>query len=130
MRQTIRLFLVGAIVAAATGVAVAQAIVQVDIGFAFVAGNQTMPAGKYTVEIGSVGTTRLVTFKGAKTAVLPVITRLGRHDNDKDPEIVFDKVDGKLLLSEVWLAGEDGYLLTSTKIEHGHFVVGGSHPSK
>jgi hypothetical protein len=129
MRQTIRLFLVGAIVAAATGVAVAQATVQVDIGFAFVAGNQTMPAGKYIVEVGSGGTSR-VTFRGAKTAVLPVITRLGRHDNDKDPEIVFDKVDGKLLLSEVWLAGEDGYLLTSTKTEHGHFVVGGSHPSK
>jgi hypothetical protein len=130
MRQTVRLLLAAAIVAVAAGAAVAQTnMAQVNIDFSFVAAGQTMPAGKYVIEI-SPGPGGRVTMRGAKTAVLLVVTRLGRHDNDKDPELVFDKVDGKFLLSEVWLAGEDGYLLTDTKAEHGHFVVGGSHPSK
>ena len=131
MRQTVRLLLVAAIVAVVAGAAVAQtSMTRVNIGFGFVAAGQTMPAGNYSIEVSSGGPASRVTMRGAKNVVLPVITRLGRHDNDKDPEVVFDKVDGKFLLSELWLAGEDGYLLLATKTEHGHFVVGGSHPSK
>jgi hypothetical protein len=132
MRQTVRLLLVAAIVAVVAGVAVAQSsISKVTIGFGFDAAGEAMPAGDYTVEVSSDPSSgRVIMRNGAKSAVLLVITRLGRHDNDKDPEIVFDKVDGKYLLSEVWLSGEDGYLLLATKTAHGHFVVGGSHPSK
>jgi hypothetical protein len=39
------------------------------------------------------------------TTYLHVITTLGRHDKDPDPEFVFDRIDGKLLLSEVWIPG-------------------------
>jgi hypothetical protein len=61
---------------------------------------------------------------------MSVITTLGRHDLDKDPEFVFDKVDGKLLLSEIWVPGKDGLLVLATKGPHGHAVVGGSNPRK
>ncbi len=62
--------------------------------------------------------------------MINVLTRLGRHDRDAEPEIVFDKVGGKFLLSEVWLAGEDGYILLTTKEQHDHRILGGSKPRK
>ena len=61
---------------------------------------------------------------------IPVITLLGRHDRDADAELVFDKVDGKAVLSEVWMPGKDGFLLVATKGPHSHAVVGGSNPRK
>jgi hypothetical protein len=62
--------------------------------------------------------------------LLSCFTRLGRHDRDAEPEIVFDKLGGKFLLSEVWLPGQDGYLLLTTKEQHDHAVLGGSNPRK
>ena len=61
---------------------------------------------------------------------LPVITLLGRHDKDTDPEFVFDKIDGKLMLSEIWIPGQDGLLVLATKGPHEHAVLGGSNPKK
>ena len=100
-----------------------------EIGFPFVAGGKEMAAGKYIVEATPpLGPVRLTGAGGS--VVLPVITLLGRHDRDTDPEFVFDKVDGKLLLSEVWMPDKDGLLLLATKGPHAHAVVGGSNPRK
>jgi hypothetical protein len=62
--------------------------------------------------------------------MMPVITRLGRHDNDTDPELIFDKVGGKFLLSELWLPDLDGFLVLNTPVDHEHRVLGGSRPHK
>jgi hypothetical protein len=131
MRQTLRLLLATVVAAAVVGGAIAQAQDRavVDIGFKFMAAGKAMPAGKYSVEVSS-GPGGRVTLTGPENVMLPVITQLGRHDNDKDPELVFDKINGQLLLSEVWLAGKDGLLLLATKESHEHHVLGGSHPSK
>ena len=61
---------------------------------------------------------------------MSVITLLGRHDKDMDPEFVFDKVGGKLLLSEIWGPGMDGVLVLATSGPHQHAVLGGSNPRK
>ena len=111
-------------------VASAQQQIAADIGFSFVAGGKEMAAGKYTIEVtGAVGPILLRGSAGT-SGVMSVITTLGRHDLDKDPELVFDKVDGKLILSEVWLPGKDGLLVLATKQPHEHAVVGGSNPRK
>jgi hypothetical protein len=98
----------------------------VQIGFPFMAGSKAMPAGKYRVDM--VGTSAIA-LRGADgvAETLPIITTLGRHDKDPDPEFVFDKVGGKLLLSEFWFPGKDGFLVLSTKEPHEHAVVGGSN---
>jgi hypothetical protein len=71
----------------------------------------------------------LRTAAGA-AAVLPVVTRLGRHDTDQNIELVFDKVKGERLLSEIWPAGgKDGYCVLATSAEHTHYVMGGSKAS-
>ena len=100
-----------------------------QIGFSFVAGGKEMPAGTYIVEVAPpMGPVHDTGPSGS--VVLSVITLMGRHDKDADPEFVFDKVEGKLLLSEVWLPGKDGFLLLATKAPHEHAVVGGSNPRK
>lgn len=98
------------------------------IHFSFLAGTTQCPPGTYEFEVdGTKVTLRSTDPKGA-TAILLVITRLGRHDKDKDPEFVFDKRDEQLKLSEIWLPGQDGYLMLITAEDHAHRVVGGSNP--
>ena len=103
--------------------------VSADIGFPFVAGGKDMAAGKYAVEVTAIGQVSL-TGPDRGRVLMPVITMLGRHDLDADNEFVFDKIDGKLVLSEVWMSGKDGLLLLATKGPHEHAVLGGSKPRK
>jgi hypothetical protein len=108
--------------------ATAQTSVTAEVTFAFVAAGKDMPAGKYTFEVPATGP---VTVRGpGGSVVMPVITMLGRHDRDRDPELVFDKIGGKFILSEVWIPDKDGVLLYGTKEIHDHAVLGGSNPRK
>ena len=101
----------------------------VQIGFPFQAGTAQLPAGKYTFRETGDGQIQ-VQGTGGTLYALAIVTSLGRHDKDTDAELVFDKVGGKVLLSEVWFPGREGFLLLATKEAHTHAVVGGSnaHP--
>ena len=101
----------------------------VQIDFKFMAAGKAMPAGNYRFEAsGNSVTLRSGT---GDSASLPVITRLGRHDNDMTIEVVFDVLKGERMLSEVWPpAGSDGYCLATNTAQHTHYVIGGSKPSK
>jgi hypothetical protein len=105
-----------------------SAVMKVD--FPFVVKGEAMPAGTYLFQIDKDQLLVRSQTGPGKGAMLGVLTRLGRHDRDADPEIVFDKLGGKFLLSEVWLPGQDGYLLLTTKEQHEHAVLGGSNPRK
>ena len=118
------------VVAFVMGGAMAHAqSVSAEITFPFAAGGKEMAAGKYSVDVAADFRLRL-TGPAGERIFMPVITLLGRHDKDADAELVFDKVGGKTLLSEVWMPGRDGYLLVATKAPHDHAVVGGSNPRK
>ena len=132
-KPSISRFAMIALAIALVGVAAtasAQTVSKANFDFPFFVGAKECPAGAYTVQIeaGKV-MLRSADPKGA-SAVSLVITRLGRHDKDTDAEFVFDKVANKVLLSEVWLPNEDGYLILSTPGAHEHRVVGGSNPHK
>ena len=99
--------------------------VVVDVNFAFVASGTSMAAGKYTIEVAAAGPVVLTSMRGGHRILFPVMTRLGRHDNDAEPELVFDKLGETFHLSEVWLPGQDGYLLLGTKEKHDHRILGG-----
>jgi hypothetical protein len=100
-----------------------------EIPFAFVAGGKELPAGKY--QVADASNFRLqFTGPTGEGFFLTAVTMLGRHDKDPDPEFVFDKVDGKAVLSEIWMPGKDGYLFVATNKPHTHAVVGGSNPRK
>jgi hypothetical protein len=129
MKRRVFVTIAALIVAFVMGGAMAYAQrITTTIEFPFVAGGKDMPAGKYTLEVTPSFT---VILKGpTDTVLLPVITSLGRHDRDADPEVVFDKVDGKVLLSEIWMPDKDGLLVLATKGPHEHAVLGGSNPRK
>jgi hypothetical protein len=131
MKRRLFVTVVALVVAFVVGGTVAYAqTASAEIGFAFVAAGKEMAAGRYTIEVTHpLGPVRLTGPKGS-TDWMPVVTTLGRHDLDKGPEFVFDKIEGKLLLSEVWIPGQDGFLLLASKGPHGHAVVGGSNPRK
>jgi hypothetical protein len=95
-----------------------------------VVGGGELPAGSYLFQVDKDQVLVRSQSGPGKGAFAAILTRLGRHDNDAEPELVFDKVGGKYLLSEVWFAGEDGNLLLSTKEQHDHRVIGGSKPRK
>jgi len=130
MKRRVFLTVLALVVVFELGGAMAYAqSIHAEIGFPFVAGGKEMAAGKYTVEVTTAGTV-LLTGAGGSRMLIPVITMLGRHDQDPDAEFVFDKIDGKTVLSEVWLPRKDGFLLLATKGPHEHAVVGGSNPKK
>ena len=96
------------------------------IDFPFMAGSKAMQPGTYTVTMPNDNS---VAFDGpGGKAIMVVLAELGRHDQDTDLEVVFDVVNGKYLLSEVWFPEHDGYLLLSTKQAHKHAVAGGKNP--
>jgi hypothetical protein len=111
------------------GVALAQTVTA-NVDFPFIANGQNLPAGTYSVEIPASGPV-VLSGPGGKRVILSVVTYLGRHDRDADPEFVFDKSGDKVELSEVWPSGgRDGILILATAKPHTHAVVGGSNPRK
>ena len=106
-----------------------QSLAQANIDFSFVAAGKEFPAGMYDLRVSS---DKIVLQKhlGGDQVMMPVITRLGRHDTDNGVELIFDKVDGRLCLSEVWVGTSDGYLVLNTPTDHEHRVLGGSKPHK
>jgi len=112
------------------GGAVASAqTISAQVDFPFVVAGKDMPAGKFSVEIPANGP---LVFHGPDKSriIMTFVTTLGRHDRDSDAEFVFDKVGGKLILSEVWAPNKDGLLLVATSERHEHAVVGGSNPKR
>ena len=105
----------------------AQDTALVTIGFPFVAEGKTMPAGPYELLLNSGHTAFTLTASPKGTGVfLTTITRLAAPEPAAgDTRVVFDKVGDTYYLSEVWLPGEDGYLVYAAKGKHTHQTVKG-----
>ena len=108
----------------------AQNTAKVTVDFAFQAGGTAFEAGTYEIEATREKVVLRSTSGKGGEVMMPVITRLGRHDNDREAELVFDKVGAKLFLSEFWFPDMDGYLVLNTPVDHDHRVLGGSRPRK
>jgi hypothetical protein len=94
----------------------------VNVAFPFVIANQTLPAGKYTIE---QPTRELLIFqeeqKKAPRVEAKVITRLAAQQPPiTEPKLIFDKVGNTYYLSEVWFRGADGFLLYGAQEAHTH----------
>jgi hypothetical protein len=86
-----------------------------------------MRASSFSQEYGILQPTReLLIIRPAKGTQVEaaVITRLAKPEVALvEPKVIFDKVGDKYTLSEVWLPGRDGFLLTGTKAPHTHHAV-------
>jgi hypothetical protein len=99
--------------------------VRTNVPHPFMAGTQLVPAGSYqfTPDPG-FHFIRVVNSAKKVNVMVPVLTRTAAalHTTPADAHVVFDKIGEKYILSELWLPGNDGYVLNSTKEQHEHEV--------
>lgn len=95
------------------------------IDFSFTVEGKVLPAGQYEFTRDSLAQVFRVEGEGKNIALVPILTRLSgeMHTTPQDAHLVFDVVDGKYMLSELWIPGEDGYLVLATKGKHEHKVM-------
>jgi hypothetical protein len=132
-RRTLLTIVAAALVALGIGqVASAQTQYDFKMPNGFTAGGKTLAAGNYVLSVNPTGDVVTLESKDSKgaSALLPVETRIAERKPMAAPEVVFDKLNGQLLLSELQVPGEDGYLLLVTKAKHTHESVKGAKAKK
>jgi len=99
--------------------------IKTTIDFSFTAGDKILPAGQYEFSRDTQALIIRVQGEGGNMALVPVLTLLSGaiHTTPEDAHVVFDKVGDNYILSELWLRGEDGFLLALTKGPHEHTVI-------
>lgn len=105
------------------GLAQAQAP-SMKIGFSFYAAGKEYKSGNYTIEVTPAGHVVFHAEKGDAVVDLTPMKSLGRDDKVQAPKLVFDIVGAARFLSEVWLPGQDGYLVGSVSGPHDQEVLG------
>jgi hypothetical protein len=93
------------------------------VDFPFVANGVTLPAGSYAVVFDG---SRIQLSPRSAVGLSVFLSLAGRFDQvDKDaaPELVFDRVGTKYVLSEVRLPGADSYVTWASAITHDHRTV-------
>ena len=94
---------------AATGVhAQAPSKVEVDIPFAFSAGNKTLQPGAYSIKRLSGNYLTLRSTDGKSTVVLNAPLNLTSVKTDAVERLVFKKFGEQYFLSEIWLTTDTG----------------------
>jgi hypothetical protein len=105
--------------------AVAQTANQLNFAasFPFYVGGKLMPAGSYQIRTGSNLNELIVSSAdGKQSSMIGVITRISASGEDRD-SVVFDVVGNDHYLSEIYIQGEDGFMVKSTSERHTHTRV-------
>jgi hypothetical protein len=96
-----------------------------NVPFQFTAEGKVYPAGNYTFTPTDNQSAIRIEGPNKAEGFGVVITRLAAqfHTTATDAHLVFDELGNKHILSELWIPGEDGYLLHVTKEKHTHRVL-------
>ena len=111
------------------------------IPFEFQAGGKKLPAGDYVVARGGEGQITLRQESTGKEFQVAFTQRLAQPTPPLvEPQLVFDEVGNfepsyteyftVYLLAEVWLPGEEGFLVHTTKGAHKNKIVKGQSATK
>jgi hypothetical protein len=104
-------------------VQVAPMAVLADITFEFHVGGRVLPAGTYEFKVDDKQDMVSVTnTKTRNTVVAPVLTRISQRSGN-EAQVVFDKVQDRSYLSELYVPGIDGFHLTGAPGPHTHVSV-------
>ena len=100
-------------------------VIKAQVDFPFIVEGKTLPAGTYEFSRPDLSSDFRVTGPDHKGVLAPIMTRLSgeMHTTPQDSHLVFDKVGEICYLSEIWIPGEDGYLLFAAKGIHTHKVL-------
>jgi hypothetical protein len=111
------------------------------VPFKFKAGGKTYPAGEYSLVQKGEGQVALRKEPGDEEVLIPFLERLPRPETPIiEPQIVFDVVGNfepsyteyvtEYVLAELWLPGEEGFLIHTTKGAHQNKVIQGQKAPK
>ncbi len=111
------------------------------IPFKFEAGGKSFAPGEYWIAQKGDGQITLRQEPKGKEVSIPFIKKLAQPEPPiEEPQLVFDMVGNfepsyteyitDYLLAEVWLPGEDGFLVLTTKGAHGHKTIKGQIAKK
>jgi hypothetical protein len=121
-----------AMLAAVSAYAKEWPAVKANIPFQFTVGTKVFPAGEYSFTPNVLPGARnqsVRSFKikgpGNVIGTAEVKTRLAAqiHKTANEVHIAFDKTEGQYILSEIWIPGQDGYLLNISNEEETHEIV-------
>lgn len=95
------------------------------VDFPFSVDGKVLPAGTYDFMKNEEAGIFKVTDEGKNEAAAQIETRLaaGVRDTPKNALVVFDKIGQNYVLSEIWIPGEDGFVLAVTKAKHEHKII-------
>ena len=102
-------------------------MIKVKIDFPFIAGGRSLPAGDYELRKDDQARVFRIQGPGKTGDVVQIITELAGElrVNPEGNGLVFDIVGSKYVLSEIWIPGQNGYLVEATKGHHTHKVIKG-----
>ena len=137
MKRLFRPVTAAAAVFLALGCLEARAVSLFEISFPFKAAGKNFPAGDYILKLKEDGSLALRRESTGTETVLPFTEKMTRPDPpDNEPRLVFHMVgDFKpsyseyvtvTILAEVWLPGQDGLRLHTTKGAHKEITVKGT----
>ena len=141
MKRQVVLAIVALAFALIAGSAVTYAQGTFKIPFKFEAGGKKLPAGEYRVAKKGEGQLSLQIEPNGEEVLIPVKQRLEQPKPAiEEPQLVFDVVGNSepsyteyvtdYVLAEVWLAGEGGFLVFTTKGAHQHQTIKGQRAKK
>lgn len=102
--------------------------VRFSVPYGFTVGSTKLPAGTYTFSISSGAFPALMvqSEKGASARTNIISQINGPNSLYRGGYLVFDKEDGGLILSEVWISGTDGELVHPVPKGHNRLGLSGS----
>ena len=141
MRRLGLLPIVIAAVALAAAATPAHAQAAFKVPFKFESSGKSFPAGSYLVSRTGDGQVTFQQVSTGKESVLPFSQKLTPSEPPAaEPRLVFDEVGNfepsyteyftVYVLAEVWLSGQEGYLIHATKGAHKSQVVKGETAKK
>ncbi|MGB7297639.1 MAG: hypothetical protein WBC70_18840 [Candidatus Aminicenantales bacterium] len=136
MKRLVNLAIVAVILVLTAGSADSYAQGVFKIPFKFKAAGKNLPAGDYRAAPEGEGQIALRKDPGGEEILIPFTERLARPETPlEEPQLVFDMVGNfepsyteyitEYLLAELWLPGEEGYLVHRTKGAHQDKVIKG-----
>lgn len=109
----------------------AQDVGFANIDFQFVAAGKTMAPGRCGLRVTTDRAALTLTPPKGSGEFLVSITRLAAPEPaSSETRLGFDKVGDIYYLSEVWLPGDDGFLVYAAKETHTHRTVKGEQKAK
>jgi hypothetical protein len=94
--------------------------IEAAIPYAFVVGNKTLPAGKYTIKVSDDTNLNLFVVRSTdgRTAAFFETQDVQANQTPRQTELVFNKIGDTYFLSQIWLTGSKlGANLEKSKAE-------------